>query len=67
MVFGLDLMSNNIKSRMLITGVAKGVFYSEIIKNKNLKKNRIELGYLPKHTWKCIEAIYGLKNIILMI
>jgi len=50
LVFGLNLMSNNIKSRMLITGVAKGVKYSEIIKNKDIKKNRIELGYTAQST-----------------
>ena len=50
LISGLDLMSNNIKSRMLITGVAKGVKYSEIIKNKDIKKNRIELGYAAHST-----------------
>ena len=42
---GLDLMDNNINSRMLITGVAKGVKYSDIIKNRDSKKDRIDLGY----------------------
>ena len=51
LVFGLNLMSNNAKSRMLITGVAKGVKYSEIIKNKHLKKNSIELGYTAHSTF----------------
>ncbi len=50
LVFGLDLMSNNIKSRMLITGVAKGVKYSEIIKNRDVKRDRIDLGYKAQTT-----------------
>ena len=47
---GLDLMDNNINSRMLITGVAKGVKYSDIIKNRDSKKNRIDLGYNAQST-----------------
>ena len=47
---GLDLMDNNINSRMLITGVAKGVKYSDIIKNRDSKKDRIDLGYNAQST-----------------
>ena len=47
---GLKLMENDIKSRMLITGVAKAVKYSDIIKNKYLSKDRIDLGYDAKNT-----------------
>jgi uncharacterized SAM-binding protein YcdF (DUF218 family) len=63
LVSGIDLMSNNIKSRMLITGVAKGVKYAEIIKNKDLKKNRIELGYTAHNTLgNAIETSLWLKK-----
>ena len=48
---GLDLMDHNINSRMLITGVAKGVKYSNIIKNKDSKKDRIDLGYKAQSTF----------------
>ena len=50
LVVGLDLMSNNIESRMLITGVAKVVKYSEIIKNTDIKRDRIDLGYKAQTT-----------------
>jgi uncharacterized SAM-binding protein YcdF (DUF218 family) len=50
LVVGLDLMSNNVKSRMLITGVAKVVKYSEIIKNTDIKRDRIDLGYKAQTT-----------------
>jgi uncharacterized SAM-binding protein YcdF (DUF218 family) len=50
LVFGFDLMSDNIKSRMLITGVAKVVKYSEIIKNRDVNKDRIYLGYKAQTT-----------------
>ena len=50
LVFGFDLMSNNIKSRMLITGVAKVVKYSEIIKNRDVKRDRVDLGYKAQTT-----------------
>tara|TARA_B110000238_G_C16001953_1_gene384887 strand:- start:44 stop:616 length:573 start_codon:yes stop_codon:yes gene_type:complete len=50
LVSGLNLMSNNDKSRMLITGVAKGVKHFDIIKNKNINKNRVELGYKAQNT-----------------
>ena len=72
LVFGLGLMANNIKSKMLITGVAKGVKYSEIIKNKNINKNRIKLGYNAQSTLgNAIETSSWLKknkinNIILV-
>ena len=47
---GLNLIANNPGSMMLITGVSKGVKYSDIIKNNNLKKDRINLGYSAKST-----------------
>ena len=60
---GLDLMSNNIKSRMLITGVAKGVKHSEIINNKDIKRNRITLGYTAQSTLgNAIEATSWIKK-----
>ena len=63
LLFGLDLMSKNIKSRMLITGVAEGVKYSEIIKNRDLKKNRIDLGYNAHSTLgNAIETALWLKK-----
>ena len=43
-------MSNNIESRMLITGVAKVVKYSEIIKNRDVKRDRVDLGYKAQTT-----------------
>lgn len=46
----IDLMLLNTKARLLITGVAKGVKYSEIIKNKNIKETRIILGYNAQST-----------------
>ena len=72
LVFGLDLMSNNIKSRMLITGVAKGVKYSEIIKNRDVKRDRIDLGYKAQTTLgNAIETSlwikeYDIRDIILV-
>jgi len=60
---GLDLMSNNIKSRMLITGVAKGVKHSDIINNKDIKRNRITLGYNAHSTLgNAIEATSWIKK-----
>ena len=46
----IDLMLLNTDTRLLITGVAKGVKYSEIIKNKNIDKERIILGYKAQST-----------------
>ena len=72
LVFGLDLMSNNSKSRMLITGVAKGVKYSEIIKNRDVKRDRIDLGYKAQTTLgNAIETSlwikeYDIRDIILV-
>ena len=72
LVFGLDLMSNNSKSRMLITGVAKGVKYSEIIKNRDVKRDRIDLGYKAQTTLgNAIETFlwikeYDIRDIILV-
>ena len=72
LVFGLDLMSNNSKSRMLITGVAKGVKYSEIIKNRDVKRDRIDLGYNAQTTLgNAIETSvwineYDIQDIILL-
>lgn len=60
---GLMLMDNDIKSRMLITGVAQGVKYSDIIKNKYLRKDRIDLGYNAKNTLgNALEAFGWLKK-----
>ena len=72
LVFGFDLMSDNIKSRMLITGVAKVVKYSEIIKNRDVNKDRIYLGYKAQTTFgNAIEASswikeYDINDIILI-
>ena len=72
LVFGFDLMSANIKSRMLITGVAKVVKYSEIIKNRDVNKDRIYLGYKAQTTLgNAIEASswikeYDINDIILI-
>ena len=72
LVLGLDIMSNNIKSRMLITGVAKVVKYPEIIKNRNIKRDRIDLGYKAQTTLgNAIETAswikeYDIKDIILV-
>ena len=46
----IDLMLLNKNARLFITGVAKGVKYSEIIKNKNIDKARIVLGYKAQST-----------------
>jgi uncharacterized SAM-binding protein YcdF (DUF218 family) len=59
LTFGLELMNNDIKSRMLITGVAKGVKYSDIIKNKYLSKDRIDLGYNAKNTLGNALEVFG--------
>lgn len=47
----LDLMVLNTEARLLISGVAKGVKYSEIVKNKNIDKVRIDLGYNAQSTF----------------
>ena len=47
----IDLMLLNTDTRLLITGVAKGVKYSEIIKNRNIDKERIILGYKAQSTF----------------
>jgi uncharacterized SAM-binding protein YcdF (DUF218 family) len=47
----IDLMEMNTETRLLITGVANGVKYSEIIKNKNIDPRRIDLGYNAKSTY----------------
>tara|TARA_B100001059_G_scaffold100709_1_gene100469 strand:+ start:1202 stop:1777 length:576 start_codon:yes stop_codon:yes gene_type:complete len=72
LVVGLDLMSNNIESRMLITGVAKVVKYSDIIKNIDIKRSRIDLGYNAQTTLgNAIETSawineYGIQDIVLL-
>ena len=72
LVFGFDLMSDNIKSRMLITGVAKVVKYSEIIKNRDVKRDRVDLGYKAQTTLgNAIETYlwikeYDIQDIILV-
>ena len=69
---GLKLMDYDIKSRMLITGVAKGVKYSDIIKNKYPSKDRIDLGYNAKNTLGNSLEVFGwlkkhnIKDIILV-
>ena len=63
LVSGLKLMSNNDKSRILITGVAKGVKYSDIVKNNNINKDRVELGYKAQNTQgNAIETSIWLKK-----
>jgi len=57
---------------MLITGVAKGVKYSEIIKNRDVKRDRIDLGYKAQTTLgNAIETFlwkkeYDIRDIILV-
>ncbi|MDG2001261.1 MAG: YdcF family protein [Alphaproteobacteria bacterium] len=46
----IDLMLLNTDTRLFITGVARGVRYSEIIKNKKIDKARIILGYKAQST-----------------
>ena len=46
----VDLMVSNTDARLLISGVAKGVKYSEIIKNNDIDRGRINLGYKAKST-----------------
>ncbi len=46
----IDLMKLNTESQLLISGVAKGVKYSEIIKNKNIDQKKVHLGYNAKST-----------------
>ena len=47
----IDLTLVNNDSRLLITGVAGGVKYSEIIKNKDIDKARVTLGYNAQSTF----------------
>ena len=47
----IDLTLVNNDSRLLITGVARGVKYSEIIKNKDIDKVRVTLGYNAQSTF----------------
>ena len=60
---GLDLMINNPKANILITGVAKGVKYSDIVKNSYIKEDRIDLGYNAKSTFgNAIETSLWMKK-----
>ena len=69
---GLNLMESNINSRMLISGVAKGVKHSDIITNVNIENNRIRLGYNANNTLgNAIETAnwvkeYNINNFILI-
>jgi len=45
-----NLMNLNSEARLLISGVAKGVKYSEIIKNKSIDHKTVDLGYNAKST-----------------
>lgn len=46
-----DLMALNEGSSLLISGVAKGVKYAEIIKNNLIDKEKVELGYNAQSTF----------------
>ena len=45
-----NLMNLNSEARLLISGVAKGVKYSEIIKNKSIDHKTVDLGYKAEST-----------------
>ena len=45
-----NLMKLNSEARLLISGVAKGVKYSEIIKNKSIDPKTVDLGYNAEST-----------------
>lgn len=45
-----NLMNLNSEARLLISGVAKGVKYSEIIKNKSIDHKTVDLGYNAEST-----------------
>ena len=46
----VNLMSLNKEANLLISGVAKGVKYSEIIKNNIINKEKVKLGYNAQST-----------------
>ena len=46
----INLMTLNSDARLLISGVAKGVKYSDIIQNKNIDQKRVNLGYNAQST-----------------
>ena len=45
-----NLMNLNSEARLLISGVAKGVKFSEIIKSKSIDRKKVDLGYNAKST-----------------
>jgi len=45
-----NLMNLNSEARLLISGVAKGVKYSEIIKTETVDHKKVDLGYNAKST-----------------
>ena len=45
-----NLISLNAEGRLLISGVAKGVKYSEIIKSKTIDHKKVDLGYNAQST-----------------
>ena len=47
----IDLMILNNDARLFISGVAKGVKYSEIIKNKKIDQRKVDLDYNAQSTF----------------
>ena len=45
-----NLMKLNSEARLLISGVAKGVKYSEIIKSETVDRKKVDLGYNAQST-----------------
>ena len=46
-----NLINLNSEARLLISGVAKGVKFSEIIKSKSIDPKKVDLGYNAKSTF----------------
>ena len=46
-----NLINLNSEARLLISGVAKGVKFSEIIKSKSIDHKKVDLGYNAKSTF----------------
>ncbi len=47
----IDIMTLKKEASLMISGVAKGVKYSEIIKNNKINKKKVQLGYHAKSTF----------------